>query len=155
MPARRPSRAAPDGPASAEPASARSRAAGAGRALPRPAASPPAETPDGRYLVVRGRLWRRTDPRLPPDERDRSVHALMDARRAVGRARRAGDPDGLRAARAAVDAAKVALGERGPVWWDDGAPDYTRRLARTTPYAAWWAARGGDDDPQPAPAAIG
>jgi hypothetical protein len=25
------------------------------------------------------------------------------------------------------------------VWWDDGAPDYTRRLARTTPYAAWWA----------------
>jgi hypothetical protein len=64
----------------------------------------------------------------------------MRARRAVRDTRRAGDPDGERAARAAVHAAKVALGERGPVWWDDGAPDLNRRLARTTPYAAWWAA---------------
>lgn len=44
------------------------------------------------------------------------------------------------ASRAAVDAAKHALGERGPVWWDDGAPDYTRHMARNTPYAAWFAA---------------
>ncbi len=43
------------------------------------------------------------------------------------------------AARAAVDAAKVGLGERGPVWWDDGEPDYNRRLVRNTPYATWYA----------------
>ncbi len=63
----------------------------------------------------------------------------MDARRAVGRARRS-DASALPAARAAVDAAKVALGERGAVWWSDGAPDLTRRLARNTPYADWYAA---------------
>ena len=99
----------------------------------------PLVTPDGRYLVVRGRLWRRTNPVLPPDERDRHVRALMDARRGVRVALRAGDTTAERAHRAAVHAAKTALGERGAVWWDDGAPDYTRRLARTTPYAAWWA----------------
>jgi hypothetical protein len=38
-----------------------------------------------------------------------------------------------------VDVAKRALGERGPVWWDDGAPDYNRHMARNTPYAAWFA----------------
>jgi len=40
----------------------------------------------------------------------------------------------------AVDAAKHALGERGPVWWTDGAPDFNRRLVANTPYAAWYAA---------------
>jgi hypothetical protein len=59
----------------------------------------------------------------------------MAARRAVRDAK--GDETALRSARAAVDAAKHALGERGPAWWDDGAPDYNRRLAKTTPYAAW------------------
>ena len=49
----------------------------------------------------------------------------------------------MREARAAVDAAKVALGERGPVWWTDGAPDYNRRMARNTPYAGWYAALDG------------
>ena len=103
---------------------------------------PPLVTPDGRYLVVRGRLWRRTNPALPPDARAGLVGDLMDARRGVRDARRAGDRTVERRHRAAVHAAKVALGERGPVWWDDGAPDYTRRLARTTPYAAWWAGVG-------------
>jgi hypothetical protein len=96
------------------------------------------ETPDGRYFVVRGRLWRRANPALPPEERERLVAELMRARRAVGEARRAGDAHGERHARRAVDAAKVALGERGPTWWDDGAPDYNRRLAVNTPYAAWY-----------------
>ena len=32
---------------------------------------PPPVTPDGRYIVVRGRLWRRTNPNLPPEERQR------------------------------------------------------------------------------------
>jgi hypothetical protein len=97
-------------------------------------------TPDGRYLVVRGRLWRRSDPALAAEVRATHVGALMDARRAVGAALRAGDRAAEREARAAVHAAKLALGERGPPWWRDGAPDYNRHLARNTPYAAWWAA---------------
>jgi hypothetical protein len=107
-------------------------------------------TPDGRYLVVRGRLWRRSDPGLDPHERERLTTELMAARRAKGAAMRAGDAAGREAARARVDAAKVALGERGPVWWSDGAPDLTRHLARTGPYAAWFAglppADTADDD---------
>lgn len=99
-------------------------------------------TPDGRYLVVRGRLWRRADPRLPAGRRQKLVDELMEARRAVGRALRA-DPSALLAARAAVDAAKTALGERGPVWWEDGAPDLNRRMARNTVYADWYAALEG------------
>ena len=71
----------------------------------------------------------------------------MAARRAKGEAMRAHDDDAREAARARVDAAKVALGERGPVWWSDGAPDLTRHLARTGPYAAWFAALAADDDP--------
>lgn len=42
-------------------------------------------------------------------------------------------------ARKRVDDAKVALGERGVPWWNDGAPDYNRCLARNTPYADWYA----------------
>ena len=97
-------------------------------------------TPDGRYILVRGRLWRAANPNLPEEERAAHVRALMAARRAVGVARRAGDREALAAAGQAVHAAKVALGERGPVWWDDGAPDLNRRMARTTPYAEWAAA---------------
>lgn len=95
-------------------------------------------TPDGRYFVVRGRLWRRTDPALPEQERQRLTRALMRARAEVGRAKRRGDFAAEALARASVHAAKVALGERGPVWWSDGAPDYNRRLVKNTPYAAWY-----------------
>ena len=63
----------------------------------------------------------------------------MAARRAKGVAMRAGDSVGIEAARLRVDAAKVALGERGPSWWTDGAPDHNRRMAANTPYADWWA----------------
>jgi hypothetical protein len=95
-------------------------------------------TPDGRYFVVRGRLWRLADPSLRPERRDALVHDLMAARRAVRQAK--GDAVATAEARARVDEAKRALGERGPVWWDDGAPDYNRRMAANTPYAAWYAA---------------
>ncbi|HZF44344.1 MAG TPA: esterase-like activity of phytase family protein [Sphingomonadaceae bacterium] len=95
-------------------------------------------TPDGRYFVVRGRLWRRSDPLLSADARQALVNALMDARRGVRDALRCGDDAALRAARSAVDAAKHGLGERGAVWWDDGAPDYNRRMAAGTPYAGWF-----------------
>ncbi len=66
------------------------------------------------------------------------VAELMAARREIARA--AEDAERLRALRGRVDAAKRALGERGPVWWADGAPDLNRRLAKTTPYAGWAAA---------------
>lgn len=99
--------------------------------------APHPRTPDGRYFVVRGRLWRCTNPSLPEHERDRLTRELMAARRAVGAALKRGDDAALKSARAAVDEAKVALGERGPVWWTDGAPDFNRRMARTTPYAEW------------------
>lgn len=95
-------------------------------------------TPDGRYFVVRGRLWRTTNPNLPEQRRQGLVRDLMRARRDVARARKSDDA-ALRAdARKRVDAAKVALGERGPVWWTDGAPDYNRRLAVNTPYREWY-----------------
>ena len=96
-------------------------------------------TPDGRYFVVRERLWRRANPALSDAERHTLVQQLMAARRAVGSARRTSDRDAERKARAEVDLAKRALGERGPVWWTDGAPDFNRRLVRGTPYAAWFA----------------
>lgn len=96
---------------------------------------PHPRTPDGRYFVVRGRLWRLSNPGLSPDERERHVKQLMDARRALK-----GHPSDAAAssARRQVDAAKVALGERGAVWWTDGAPDYNRKLVRNTPYAEWF-----------------
>lgn len=86
--------------------------------------------------MVRGRLWRASNPALTEDERRSLVNELMDARRAVRDAR--GDDDATKAARNRVNAAKVALGERGPVWWGDGAPDYNRHMAENTPYAGWW-----------------
>jgi hypothetical protein len=92
-------------------------------------------TPDRRYFVVRGRLWRLSNPWLDPEIHERLVRELMAARRAV---RDATDSRERIAARLKVDAAKNALGERGDVWWDDGAPDYNRRLAVDTPYAAWF-----------------
>ena len=89
--------------------------------------------------MVRGRLWRCTNPQLGPADAERLTQDLMAARRAKGAALRAGDADARELARQRVDAAKVALGERGPVWWSDGAPDYNRHMARTTPYAQWFA----------------
>ncbi|WP_423208943.1 hypothetical protein E2976_02795 (plasmid) [Paracoccus yeei] len=103
----------------------------------------PLVTPDGRYIVVRGRLWRATNPSLPEPERQRLTEALMDARRAVKAARAAVDRDAEDAAHRAVDAAKQALGERGPVWWTDGAPDLNRKMARNTAYADWFVSVGG------------
>lgn len=80
-------------------------------------------TPDGRHVVVDGRRWRATNPALPEEERRRLVAELMSARSAVGWAKRRHDAEAERAARDRVHAAKVALGERGPKWWEeDGAP---------------------------------
>ena len=97
--------------------------------------SHPERTTDGRYIIVRGRLWRATNPNLPEAVRERLVKQLMAARAAVGRARRAKDATALAKAGQAVDDVKTKLGERGPVWWDDGSPDLNRHLVKNTPYA--------------------
>lgn len=94
-----------------------------------------ATTSDGRYFLVGGRLWRATNPALPEERRHQLVAELMDARRAVKDAKRGKGE--LKAARSRVDSAKVKLGERGPVWWTDGAPDFNRHLVKNTPYAEW------------------
>jgi hypothetical protein len=71
-------------------------------------------------------LWRLSNPSLDPEHRQQLARELMDARRKRDRAR--------------VDATKRALGERGPPWWTDGAPDWNRHLAKNTPYRDWFAA---------------
>ncbi|EAU41785.1 hypothetical protein FP2506_15169 [Fulvimarina pelagi HTCC2506] len=93
------------------------------------------ETPDGRYFVAKGRLWRKTDPRLSEEERQAAVRDLMKARRAV---KKAAGGEAERNARDAVNSAKRRLGERGPVWWDDGAPDETQKAPWNSSYAGWW-----------------
>jgi len=65
-------------------------------------------TPDGRYFVVRGRLWRRSNPSLPEERRIALVGELMQARRAVGMALRHGDGASVAKARAAVPATRRA-----------------------------------------------
>jgi len=62
----------------------------------------------------------------------------MAARRGVKAAKASGDPGQLRLARASVQTTKVALGERGPVWWDDGNPDFNSYQVGNTPYAEWY-----------------
>lgn len=81
-------------------------------------------TPDGRYLVSRGTFRRCTDPSLDDSRRRKAVKALMQARMSKDRE--------------AVAQAKIALGEAGPVWWSDGAPDYSGLAPDSTPYADWW-----------------
>lgn len=103
--------------------------------MPRPARDV-LTTPDGRYIVVRGRLWRASNPHLLPAEREGLVQRLMSARRAL----RCVEKNQNRSeARSQVEEMKRALGERGPVWWTDGAPDDNRRLVRNTQYADWFA----------------
>jgi hypothetical protein len=109
-----------------------------GQPIPDTAGHP--TTPDGRYFVVRGRLWRKSNPHLPAPVREALVRELMEARRALrGRLAEAE----RRAAREQVQRTKEALGERGPVWWTDGAPDFNRRMARNTPYRDWYLALAG------------
>jgi hypothetical protein len=70
------------------------------------AGKPSLETSDGHYIVVCGRLWRKTNPHLPEEERARLVSELITARIAVKEA--AGDEERLRVAQITQNA-KVAL----------------------------------------------
>ncbi|SDU28638.1 hypothetical protein [Gordonia westfalica] len=72
----------------------------------------PEHTPDGHYVVINGRKWRATDPLIPDERRSELQSILMAWRRDVKRTQ--GAPE----SRAGVQAAKVALGERGTPWWE-------------------------------------
>ena len=97
--------------------------------------SDPKTTPDGRYVVIKGRRWRATDPLIPEDRRDELTRVLMAWRREVRRTQGTAEEGD---ARAGVQAAKVALGERGqPPWWEQA--DEERR-------ARWSAAVRAPDD---------
>ena len=82
------------------------------------------------------------NPGLDEAERADLVHRLMDARRSVRDAKQSADLKAEAAAHKAVNEVKRALGERGPVWWDDGTPDLNRHMAKNTPYADWYAKIG-------------
>ena len=90
----------------------------------------PPTTPDGRYIVVDGRRWRATDPHIPEDRRAELTRALMAWRREVRRTR---GTDGEGAARAGVQAAKVALGERGTPWWEQSEDERRARWSTEVP----------------------
>jgi len=92
-------------------------------------------TPDRRYFVLRGRLWRLSNPWLDPVLHEQLVQELLAAKRIVRDAR---TPQERISARLKVDEAKRRLGERGDPWWNDGTPDYNRHFAMNTPYADWF-----------------
>ena len=71
-------------------------------------------TPDGRYFVVRGKLWRLSDPNLEPRERARLVNELMDGRRAVKEAKNAGDREAETAAHRARRRGETRPGRTRP-----------------------------------------
>ena len=100
-------------------------------------------TPDGRYFVDNGKLWRCRNPSLPADVRQNLVNELMAARREVKNAKASNDAEQLKGARAKVQKVKVKLGERGPVWWDDGSPDFAQRNVKNTSYSEWYESLAG------------
>ena len=90
---------------------------------------------DGRWITIDGRRWRATDPQIPEAFRRELVDELMAARREVGRARRAGGDVAERDARARVQRAKVALGERGDPWWEPPTAEGREARVRATTLA--------------------
>lgn len=95
-------------------------------------------TPDGRYFVIKGQLWRCSNTSLKEEVRQSLVDELMAARREVKEAKASDNTSQMKLARENVQKAKVALGERGPVWWEDGSPDFNRHQVTNSPYAEWF-----------------
>lgn len=87
-------------------------------------------TSDGRYILVGGRRWRATDPMIPPERAAELRSALMAWRREVKATR---GTEAERPARAGVQAAKVALGERGRPWWEQTAAERKERWETVVP----------------------
>jgi hypothetical protein len=93
--------------------------------------SEPELTADGHHVVIDGRRWRATDPAIPEQRRDELTRTLMAWRREV---RRTKGTDEEAAARAGVQASKVALGERGsPPWWEQSDDERRARWSVEVP----------------------
>ena len=90
----------------------------------------PEPTPDGRYLIIGGRRWRAADPAIPEKRREELTRALMAWRREVRRTKGTAEES---AARAGVQAAKVALGERGTPWWEQSDEQRRSRWSAAVP----------------------
>lgn len=75
----------------------------------------PERTEDGRYIIVRGRRWRATDPLLAEDVAAALRSELGSARAALRTTREAAR---VAAWRERVQLAKEGLGERGRPWWE-------------------------------------
>jgi hypothetical protein len=73
-----------------------------------------------------------TNPKLGEDERADLARRLGEARSAVRTAKQDADLEAEAGAHKAVDEIKRTLGERGPVWWEDGSPDLNRHMAKNT-----------------------
>lgn len=87
-------------------------------------------TPDGHHVVIDGRRWRATDPAIPEERRAELTRILMGWRRDVRRTR---GTAGESASRAGVQAAKVALGERGTPWWEQSDEERRARWSADVP----------------------
>jgi peptidoglycan/xylan/chitin deacetylase (PgdA/CDA1 family) len=83
-------------------------------------------------------LWRCSNPALEADVREQLVAELMTARREL----KAATGVGRTTLKERISEAKIALGERGPVWWSDAAPDYNRHMVGNSPYRDWYAGLG-------------
>jgi hypothetical protein len=91
----------------------------------------PPTTEDGHHVVIDGRRWRATDPDIPEQRRAELTRILMAWRREVGRAT---NTSAERTARAGVQAAKCALGERGdPPWWQQSDAERRQRWQADVP----------------------
>lgn len=91
----------------------------------------PELTDDGHHFLIDGCRWRATDPMIPEARRAELTRVLMAWRREV---RRTKGTEGEAAARAGVQAAKVALGERGsPPWWEQTEQQRRRRWQAQVP----------------------
>lgn len=75
-------------------------------------------TDDDKWLLIKGRRWRRTDPELSADVVEELKHHLGAARNGVRAAKKSGSADDLQDARRRVNVAKHGLGERGDYWWE-------------------------------------
>ncbi len=91
---------------------------------------PVEHTEDGHFVVIDGRKWRATDPDIPAERRDELQRVLMAWRREV---RRTKGTDEERRSRDGVQAAKVALGERGTPWWEQSDAERRARWEADVP----------------------
>ena len=83
----------------------------------------PERTSDGRYIIVKNRKWRATDPSIPEEALTELKHHLAKGRasaRAMVPKGKTEEDDDIRLSRKRTGLAKLGLGERGkPEWWND------------------------------------